>query len=63
MLLNDVIYEDGYFWIRLEGDYFHVYEDMPCMGYAEHRVLTTSFERAKKWIEILKKEKEQKNGK
>lgn len=59
MLLNDVIYEDGYFWIYLKDNCFHVYEDIPYMGYAKHRVLTTSFERAKKWIEILKKEKEQ----
>lgn len=57
MILKDVIYEDGHFWIYLKDGYFHVYEDIPFMGYAEHRMLTDDFNHAKRWIEILKKEK------
>lgn len=55
MLLKDIIYEDGYFWVTYKDGYYHVYEDIPCMCYAEHRFLTGDFETAKKYIQLQKK--------
>lgn len=55
MIVNDVIYEDYPFWVVLKNGYYHVYEDIPYMGYAEHRLLTDSFDEAKKFIQLRKK--------
>jgi hypothetical protein len=55
MILQDIIYEDAPFWVTFRDGYFHVYEDLPCMGYAEHRLLTDSFDEAKKFIHLQKK--------
>ena len=54
MVLKDIIYEDGYFWVTYKDGYYHVYEDIPCMGYAEHRFLTGDFETAKTFIQLQK---------
>jgi hypothetical protein len=54
MLLKDIIYEDSPFWVTYKDGYYHVYEDT-CKGYAEHRLLTDSFDDAKKFIGLQKK--------
>lgn len=55
MVLNDIIYEDAPYWVTFRDGYFHVYEDLPCIGYAKHRLLTDSFDEAKKFINLQKK--------
>lgn len=55
MIIREVIYEDAPYWVLLKDGYYHVYEDIHYMGYAEHRFLTDSFENAKKYIELQKK--------
>lgn len=55
MIVNDVIYEDSPFWVTYKDGYYHVYEDIPYMGYAEHRLLTGDFETAKTFIQLQKK--------
>lgn len=55
MILQDIIYEDSPFWVTYNNGYFHVYEDMPYLGYAEHRFLTGSFDNAKTFIGLQKK--------
>ena len=54
MIIREVIYEDAPYWVLLKDGYYHVYEDT-CKGYAEHRLLTDSFDDAKKYIELQKK--------
>lgn len=47
--------EDLPFWVIHKDGYYQVYEDIPYMGYAEHRFQTGDFETAKKYIELQKK--------
>lgn len=55
MISNGILYEDSPYWIIYQKGYYHVYEDIPYLGYAEHRFLTDSFDEAKKYIELQKK--------
>lgn len=55
MIVNDVIYEDYPFWVVLKNGYYHVYEDIPLKYYAEHRMMTNSWDKAKSYIEHNKK--------
>lgn len=54
MVLKDIIYEVSPFWVTYKDGYYHVYENIPYMGYAEHRFQTGDFETAKKYIQLQK---------